>query len=419
MIPGSKLGILTLSTLFALSLAGSANAPLAADSVPGVTDTEVLIGGTDPFSGPASAYSAVGKGSQAYFSYINDHGGVNGRKITYKDLDDAYSPPQAVQLAHQLVEQDHVFAMFGTLGTPSNTAIRPYLNENKVPQVFIATGASKWAKEYKQFPWTIGWMPDYQSEAIIYATSLAKTAPNAKIAALYQNDDFGNDYITGLNTGLGAKAKTSIVKTASYEVTDPDVSSQISTLKASGADTLFIFATPKFAVQALVAVAQQSWHPQIYLTNVSSSQSVLRAAAAAGGPGATNGVISTLYVKDPSDPKYNSDAGITLYKQIMAKYLPGEDTANGFFTAGMGYGFTLVDALKHAGRDLTREKLMTAVTNLKENDNPFLENGISVVTTPTNHFPITQEQVVRYESGKWTDIGTIVDARPYIKEETH
>jgi branched-chain amino acid transport system substrate-binding protein len=383
----------------------------------GVTATEILIGGTDPFSGPASAYGAVGKGSQAYFSYVNDHGGVNGRKITYKNVDDAYSPPQTVQLIRQLVEQDKVFAIFASLGTAPNTAIRPYLNQNKVPQLFVATGASKWAHDSDQFPWTIGWMPDYESEAIIYARNILKTAPNAKIGIIYQNDDFGNDYLRGLKTGLGSHGSM-IVKESSYETTDPDVSSQISTLKASGADTLMIFATPKFAVQSLVATAQQGWKPQIYLTNVSISESVMRAATkAGGGPDTTNGVISTQYLKDPGDPKYASDAGFKLYKEIMDKYLPGVDIANGNYLAGMAYAFTMVDALQHAGKDLTRDKVMKAALSLNETNNPFLYPGINVSTSATNHFPITSEALAKYENGKFIATGSIIDARAIIKME--
>jgi branched-chain amino acid transport system substrate-binding protein len=377
---------------------------------PGITPTEILLGGTHPFSGPASAYGAIGKGAEAYFAYVNDNGGVNGRKIIYKDVDDAYSPPQSLQLVRQLVEQDRVFAMFNTLGTPVNTALRPYLNDQKVPQLFVATGASTWGADYTKYPWTIGWQSDYQSEAIVYAKNILAHAPKAKISILYQNDDYGQDYIAGLNRGLGSKTSM-IVKSASYEVTDPDVTSQIATLKNSGADTLFIFATPKFATQALIAVAQQSWHPTIYLNNVSASQTVMRPATEKGGPDATNGVITALYLKDPTDPKYASDPGIMLFKQIMAKYQPSADTANGFYVYGMGVAYTMVDALQKAGKNLTRDKIMDAATHLNERNNPFVLPGINVETTPTQRFPITQLQLFRYQGGKLESFGPIIEAR--------
>jgi len=402
------------TALYAVALVGGLALPASAED--GVTDTEVVLGGTHPLSGPAAAYAALAKAEEAYFSYVNDHGGVNGRKITYKDMDDAYTPPQTVQDVRQLVEQDKVFAMFNTLGTACNLAIRPYLNQKQIPQLFIATGATAWARGYKDYPYTIGWMPDYQSEAIIYAQNVLKDKPNAKIGIIYQNDDFGNDYVTGLKTGLGSHA-SQIVKEASYEVTDPDVSSQISNLKASGADTLFIFATPKFAVQSLVAVAQASWKPREYLTNVSASESVLGAATKAGGAAATDGVITTLYGKDPKDPKWANDAGMKLYKDIMTKYVPGADITNGFYAIGIAYAYTMVDALKVAGKDLTRAKMLDVINHFTESDNPLLLPGITLKTTPTNHFIMTQEQLQTYQSGQFHASGGLIDARPFIKEE--
>jgi branched-chain amino acid transport system substrate-binding protein len=402
------------TALYTVALLGGFSLPAGAEE--GVTDTEILLGGTHPYSGPAAAYSALGKAEAAYFSYVNDHGGVNGRKITYKDMDDAYSPPQTVQAVRQLVEQDKVFAMFNTLGTACNLAIRPYLNQKQVPQLFVATGATAWARGYKDFPYTIGWMPDYQSEAIIYALNVLKEKPNAKIGIIYQNDDFGMDYITGLKTGLGSHT-SAIVKEASYETTDPDVSSQIASIKAAGADTLFIFATPKFAIQSLVAVAQSSWKARVYLTNVSASQSVLRAATKAGGAAATDGVITTLYGKDPADPKWANDAGMKFYKDLMAKYLPGADVTNLFYAIGVAYAYTMVDALKAAGKDLTRAKMLDVINHFSESDNPLLLPGITLRTTPTNHFIMTQEQLQTYQSGEFQPVGGIIDARPYIKEE--
>jgi branched-chain amino acid transport system substrate-binding protein len=405
----SRLLAAALAAFFALALsAGTRTAFGAAE--PGITPTEIVLGGLHPYSGPASAYGAIGKGAQAYFAYINDNGGVNGRKITYKDLDDAYSPPQAVQLVKQLVEQDHVFAMFNTLGTPSNTAIRPYLNQNQVPQLFVATGASTWGADAAKFPWTIGWQPDYQSEAIIYARYLMKEDPNAKIAVLYQNDDYGEDYLTGLKAGLGKKTDA-IVKTATYEVTDPAVSSQIASLKASGANTFFIFATPKFSVQALVAAAQQSWKPRIFLNTVSNSQTTMKAATSAGGVAATQGVISVQYLKDPAEPKWDNDAGMKLYRAIAAKYLAGADPNNGYFLYGMGAAYTMVDCLQRAGKNLTRRGMMDAAIHLNERDNPFVISGVVVQTSPNNRFPIGQEQLASYEGTRFSLFGSLIGAR--------
>jgi branched-chain amino acid transport system substrate-binding protein len=379
---------------------------------PGVTPTSIMLGGTHPYSGPASVYGVIGKGIGAYFAYVNDNGGVNGRKLEWKDLDDGYSPPQAVQLTRQLVDQDHVFAMFNQLGTPVNMATRTFLNENKVPHVYVATGASIWGADSEKYPWTIGWQPDYQSESIVYAKYLLRERSNAKIGILSQNDDFGDDSVTGLKKGLGPKANT-IVKAVTYEVTDPDVTSQVSALRASGADTFFIFATPKFAAQALIAAAQQNWHPEIFLANVSSAQTVIDAVVKAVGNGAVNGIVSTQYFKDPSDSGYANDAGMQLYGRIMAKYLPGADTRNAYYCYGMAVGFTLVDALKSAGRNLTRAGFMNAVNHLRETNNPYLISGVTVQTTPNDRFPIRQERLVKYDptAGHFVGFGTVINAR--------
>lgn len=401
--------ILALTALVALVF-GAATTRVWSQAEPGITSTEILLGGTHPFSGPASAYGNIGKGIQAYFTYVNDNGGVNGRKITYKDLDDGYSPPQTVQLTHQLVEQDHVFAIFDPLGTAPNMAIRPYLNEQKVPQVFVATGASTWGADYAKYPWTIGWQPDYQSEAVVYAKYILAHTPNAKIAILSQNDDYGQDYIAGLNRGLGAKTSL-IVKAATYETTDPDVSSQVANLKASGADTLMIFATPKFAIQSLVAVAKLGWKPTIYLNNVAVSQTYFQAITKYGGGDAINGLLTALYLKDSTDPKYATDKGVVLYKTIMAKYLPSGDTADGNYIYGMSIAYTMVDSLQKAGKDLTRAKLMDAVVHLDEHNNPFLLQSVFVQTSPTQHFPINELQLFKYEAGKLVPAGPVIEAR--------
>jgi branched-chain amino acid transport system substrate-binding protein len=401
---------LALAAGFALSLGVGVRAPAGAEE-PGVTPTEILLGGLHPYSGPASAYAAIGKGALAYFAYVNDKGGVHGRKINYKDLDDAYSPPQAIQLTKQLVEQDHVFAMFDTLGTPSCSAIRPYLNDNGVPQLFVATGASTFGADYAKYPWTIGWQPDYRSEARVYAHYLLKEDANPKIAVLMQNDDYGEDYLAGLKEGLGPKADSFIVKTATYEVTDASVSSQIASLKASGADTFFIFATPKFSIQAMVITAQQSWHPRTFLNSVSASQTIMNLTAKAGGVEATKGIITTVYVKDPSSSDWDNDAGMKLYKEILAKYAPGSDATNGFFLYGMGVAYTMVDALEHAGKNPTRKTLMNAATHLYEKDNPFTLPGVLVHTTAKDHFPIDQQQLGRYDGAHFVRFGGLIEGR--------
>jgi branched-chain amino acid transport system substrate-binding protein len=362
--------------------------PARADD-PGVTPTTIVLGGTHPYSGPASSYGGIGKAIIAYFNYVNDSGGVNGRKLEYKDLDDGYSPPQTVQLTRQLVDQDKIFAIFNQLGTAHNIA------------------------ESEKYPWTIGWQPDYQSESIVYARYLLKVRQRAKIGVLYQNDDYGQDYLTGLKKGLGSRADTSIVRAVSYEATDPDVTSQIGNLRASGADTFFIFATPKFAAQALIAAAQQSWRPEIFLNNVSAQQPVLDAAFKAGGAAAVANVITTQYVKDPADTSQAGDAGFQLYKRIMAKYLPQADTGDSNYMYGMAVSYTMVTALKQAGRNLTRQGLMNAITHLKETNNPFLINGVTVQTSPNDRFPIRQERLAKYDSaaGHFIGFGTVINAR--------
>jgi branched-chain amino acid transport system substrate-binding protein len=380
--------------------------PASAD-VPGVTPTEILLGGTHPYSGPASAYAVIGKAINAYFAYVNDHGGVNGRKITYKDQDDAYNPAQTRQVVQGLAEQDKVFAFFNTLGTPPNLAIRQYLNDQRIPQLYVSSGATTWGADGTKYPWTLGFNPDYQSEATIFGKNIAAKSPNAKIAIIYQNDDFGQDYVTGLQRGLGAKA-SQIVKMASYEVSDPDVRSQMATLQGSGADTLLIAATPKFALGALVALGQLSWKPTIYMTNVSASQTVMDAATKGGAP--TTGVISDAYTLDPTNPSQANLPGMKLYRDVIAKYGSGLDPNNVFVLYGVAAAYTMVDTLQKCGRDLTRDKVMDAALHMNEK-NPFLWPGVELQTSPSDRFPIREEQLIRYNQGSWDPFGSVVDAR--------
>ncbi|MEA2690237.1 MAG: branched-chain amino acid transport system substrate-binding protein [Candidatus Eremiobacteraeota bacterium] len=405
-----KAAIGILAAAFALTVTGGTVTPaFAAD--PGLTDTEIVLGGTHPFSGPASAYGNIGKGIGAYFEYVNDHGGVNGRKIKWIDKDDGYSPPQAVQLVHQMVEQDHVFAIFDTLGTAVNTALRPYLNQNNIPHLFVATGATTWGKDYQKFPWTIGWQPDYQAEAVLYAQDVLREHPKAKIGVIYQNDDYGEDMNTGLKKGLGSH-QNMIVKMASYETSDPNVSSQISTLKAAGCDTLMIFATPKFAIQSMVAAAQQSWKPVTYLNNVANAIPYMRAAAKAGGPSAVAGIITTYYLKDPANhSRYAGDKGMKLYEDIMTKYIPSGDKEDGNYLYGVSIAYTMVDVLKKAGRDLTRKKVMDVAANFTEKDNPLVYPGVVIRTSPNFRFPITQMITAKWLGTDWSPTGLLVDTR--------
>lgn len=404
-----------ICTAAALALAAlGAPAPARADE-PGLSADTIVIGGTHPYSGPASAYGGIGRGIGAYFDYINDRGGVNGRKLKWIDKDDAYSPPQAVQMVHQLVEQEKVFAVFDSLGTEVNTAIRPYLNDNKVPQIFVATGATKFGADSSQFPWTIGWQPNYQAEGAIYGQDIVRNHPKAKIAILYQNDDYGQDMITGLKRGLGTHADQ-IVKTASYETTDPSVSSQVSALKSSGADTFMIFATPKFAIQSMVAKAQQSWTPVTYLNNVANAIPYMRAAAKGGGNAAVAGTITTYYFKDPANhARYAGDSGMKLYRSIIGKYLPNADPDDSNLLYGAAVAFTFVDCLQHAGRDLTRAKLMTAATHLAEPNNPFLYPGVVVSDSPAYRFPISQMITARWLGTDWSPEGVLIDGRSLLK----
>jgi branched-chain amino acid transport system substrate-binding protein len=383
---------------------GTGSAFAAGKYGPGVTDTEIKIGGIDPYSGPASAYGAIGKADAAYFKMVNDNGGINGRKIDYIGLDDGYSPPKTVEQARKLVEENHVLLIFNSLGTPTNTAIHKYMNAKKVPQLFVATGASKWG-DPKHFPWTMGWQPSYPSEAKIYAHYLLTEKPNAKVAILYQNDDYGKDYLNGFLQGLGDKAKTMVVAKESYEVTDPTVDSQMIKLKDSGADTFFNITTPKFAAQAIAKAYDIGWKPLHFLNNVSSSiGSVLKPA----GLDKSTGVITTVYLKDVTDPQWKDSEDMKAWNAWMDKYLPGADKTNGFYVVGYAVSYTMAEVLKRAGNDLTRANVMKVASNLKGLEVPMLLPGITVDTSPTDFFPIKCQQLARFDGEKWVLIGKVI-----------
>lgn len=377
-----------------------------AAGTPGVTSTSILLGGTAPLSGEASAAAPVARGAEAYFKYASDQGGVFGRKIVYRYLDDAYNPPQTVQAVRQLVQQDNVFALFNTLGTAQNLAIRDFVNQAGVPQLFVASGAHTFGVDYQRYPWTIGYIPGYVTEGTIYGRTIAKSLPGAKIAVLYQDDDYGRNLLSGLQIGLAKKAGQIVAK-AGYDPTSPDVQSQIAQLKGSGADTLALFAFGKFAIQAFVFADKLGWHPHVFVNDVASASSLMRLSPA----GSTEGAISIVFAKDPTDPQWAQDRGTLLYRQIMKRYLPSADAKDPFFVAGMAAAFTMVDALKHAGKDLTRQSLMDAALHLDEGDNPFLLPGIVVRTTPTYRFPISQVQLQRWHKGNWVRFGPLLAAR--------
>jgi len=369
---------------------------------PGASDKEIKIGHINPYSGPASAYGTIGKSIAAWFEKINAEGGINGRKVKFISLDDGYSPPKTVEQARKLVEQEEVLALFNPLGTPPNSAIHKYMNQRKVPQLFVATGATKWG-DPKNFPWTMGWQPNYQSEARIYAEHILETAPNAKIAVLYQNDDYSKDYLKGFEDGLGAKAKTMIVSKQSYEVTDPTIDSQMNSLKASGADTFFNITTPKFAAQAIKKAAEIGWKPTHYLNQVSASVGAVLTPA---GLGNSVGVISTQYFKDPTDPQWINDPAMNDWREFMKKYYPTGDLNDAFNVYGPLVAQTLVQVLKQAGNDLTRTNVMKQAASL-DITLPLLLPGVNIKTSTDDFYPIEREQLVRFDGKAWLRFGKI------------
>src|SRR5215203_296502 len=360
---------------------------------PGASDTEIRIGQTMPYSGPASAYGTIGKAEAAYFKMINEQGGINGRKINFISLDDAYSPPKTVEMVRRLVEQDEVLLVFQTLGTPSNTAIQKYMNAKKVPQLFVATGATKW-NDAAGNPWTMGWQPNYQTETTIYAKHILKEKPNAKIGVLYQNDDYGKDYLKGLKDGLGDKAKSMIVAEVSYEVSDPTVDSQVVQLQGSGADVFVNITTPKFAAQAIRKAFDIGWKPVHYLNNVSTQiGSVLTPA----GLDKSVGLISTAYIKDPVDTQWATDKAIVDWTAFMKKYYPEGSLIDNTNVYGYTVAQTLVQVLKQCGDNLTRENVMKQAASLKDFAPDTLLPGIRMNTGPKDFAPIESVQLMRFD----------------------
>jgi branched-chain amino acid transport system substrate-binding protein len=370
----------------------------------GASDTEIKIGNIIPYSGPASAYGVIGKTEEAYFKKINAEGGINGRKITFVSYDDAYSPPKAVEQVRKLVESDEVLVVFNPLGTPSNTAIQKYLNGKKIPQLFVATGATKW-NDPKSFPWTIGWQPSYQAESRIYAKYLLKEKPDAKIGLIYQNDDFGKDYLKGLKDGLGDKAASMIIAEEPYETSEPSIDNHIVKLKASGANVFYSITTPKFAAQAIKKVAELDWHPLQIVVNVSASVGgVIKPA----GYENAQGILSAAYAKDGSDPQWDNDPGMKKFVEFLKQYYPDGNKIDGSVVYGYGAAQTLVKVLQMCGDDLTRANVMKQAASLKDFAPDTLLPGITINTSPTDFAPIEQLQLMRFKGQQWELFGNII-----------
>jgi branched-chain amino acid transport system substrate-binding protein len=405
--------VLALVIVGAVSAFGLSGAFATPASTPGVTATSVLIGGTFPLSGPASSYAPIARGMAAYFSYINvrkgkdGKRGVYGRRVNFKYLDDAYNPANTVQLTRQEVEQDHVFAMVGGLGTEPQLAVRSYLNSAKVPQLYVSTGATTWGRDYKQYPWTIGWQPDYQAEGKAYGQYINSKKKNAKVAILFQNDDYGKDYITGFKQGI--KKQSRIVGSEGYEVTTPSVASQVAKLKATGADTFVILATPKFTIQALVIAYKLGWKPTLIVNSVGAAAYYLAIAAhSAGSADAVNGVITDNYILDPADPSEQSLPGMKLYLRVMSKYGPsGANVSDINYLYGMAKAHTFITTLYQAGKNPTRASLMKAAIHLNET-NPFVLPKVKVKTTTKLRYPICKMRLYRYGGDHYSQISGLL-----------
>jgi branched-chain amino acid transport system substrate-binding protein len=391
------------ASAMALVLAIAQPAAAQKKYAPGVSDTEIKIGQTMPYSGPASSYGTIGKAEAAYFKMINEQGGINGRKINLISLDDGYSPPKTVEQIRRLVEQEQVAFTFNTLGTPTNTAIQKYMNDRKVPHLFVATGATKWG-DPEHFPWTMGWQPSYQIEGHIFAKYILDHAPNAKIAVLYQNDDYGKDYVKGLKDGLGDKATKLITTEVTYETSDPTIDSQIVSLQSSGADLFYDVTIPKFAAQAIRKTYDIGWKPLHLLNSVAASVSATLEPA---GIEKSIGIVSTFYIKDPTDPQWQNDKGYQDWVAWMKKYYPDGDLAELFNVYGYSVAMTLVQALKQCGDDLSRENIMKQAASLNM-ELPMLLPGVKVSTGPKQFFPIREMQLAKFNGKIWERFGDIV-----------
>jgi branched-chain amino acid transport system substrate-binding protein len=396
---------LIVTSLAAVGFAVASGLALATGQYgPGASDTEIKIGNTMPYSGPASSYGTIGKAEAAYFAMVNDQGGVNGRRIDFISRDDGYSPPRTVEQVRKLVEQDHVLALFQTLGTPTNTAIQAYLNDNKVPQLFVATGADKW-NDPKHYPWTMGWQPSYEIEARVYGRYILKHLPDAKIAVLYQNDDFGKDYLIGLRQGLGDKADKLIVATQTYETTDPTVDSQVVALHASGANVLLTAAIPKLAAQTIRKVNDIGWKPMHFLTNASASVKLTMEPA---GLEKGVGVISSAYAKEPTDPQWRDTPEFNDWLTWMKKYYPSGSLADAANVYGYSAAQTMVAVLKQCGNELTRDNLMKQAASIHDLQLPMLMPGITISTGPDDYAPIKQMRLSKFDGKTFQLFGEVI-----------
>jgi branched-chain amino acid transport system substrate-binding protein len=395
------------STLAAAAVALAVAAPLAlagSSADPGVTSTTILLGGTSPLTGPAASYASVARGAKAYFDSINAKGGVAKRKIEYDIVDDAYNPALTVQGVRRLVEQDKVFAVFNTLGTESNLAIRDYLNQMKVPQLFAASGATTWGRDAAKYPWTIGFQPSYAAEGFVYGRYVAQSMRKAKIAVLFQNDDYGKDLLGALKSGLG-RSGSKVVAAEPYQVTSPDVGSQIAKLKASGANVLAIFATPTFAIQAYVFANRLGWKPKVIVNGVSGTSNIMALASEGGKNKVVEGSITTNVLKDPTDPRWKADAGMKLYRALLAKYAKGANVNDVYHVYGMAVAYETVGLLRRLGANPTRAGLMKAARSMNDPKNPFLLPGVVVKTGAGDNFPVQQGQLQRWTNGRFVPFG--------------
>jgi branched-chain amino acid transport system substrate-binding protein len=393
--------------LAGLALAATAGARPTAD--PGVTSSTVLLGGTVPLTGEAAAFGSVGPGAKAYFDYVNARGGVHGRKIEYRFYDDAYNPAQTVQLTRRLVEQDRVLAVFNSIGTANNLAVRDYLNAQRVPQLFAGDGSQSIGKSYARYPWTMGFLQSYRGEGGVYGRTLVKSKPRARVAVLHESSELGRDMLTGLTRAIAGKGPR-VVARQSYELTTADVSSQVGLLKASGADTLMLFATPKFFLQAVTAAHRLGWKPQLYVASVSIEPTIM-GIARFNAPELTRGALSIAFLKNPSDPVWAKDESVALYRSIMRRHNPGGKPTDVYNWYGMTVAWTMVETLRKAGRNLTRAGLLRAAQSLDTAANPFLLPGIRLETSRTDYRPLEQVYLYRYDNKQWVRASGLLPAR--------
>jgi branched-chain amino acid transport system substrate-binding protein len=408
--------ILIVAAALAVSAAVVMTAGATSNATPGVTAKSILLEGTFPLSGPASGYAPIPVGMAAYFSYVNSKGGVNGRKITWKYEDDGYNPANTVQLTHRFVEQDHAFALVGGLGTEPQLPVRQYLNDNKVPQLFVSTGATTFDRDWAQYPWTMGWQPDYEAEGAIYGKYVVKNLPSAKLGVLYQNDDYGNDYLRGLNAGLTQQHANMIVSAQPFDLTAGAPTSQVAKLKASGADTFVIFGTPTPTIQSYVIATKLGWTPAHVITNSVSATDTFLTLATKSGSTITNGTLTVGYTLDPANPIYNKLPGMKLYRSLMAKYAAGKNANDGLYLYGMAKAWNTVQVLQKAGTALTRAGLMKAARNMSfttkgKNANPFLLPGVDTITRGSDQFPVSQVTLVQYQNNTFQPLGKLINGR--------